>query len=423
MSIGVHRGGYRLVQVGFGGAAVPVLPWQYETLAMRLARHFHHNDVAPDPCALELAATGFGDMPATESVSVAAAWVLSGSGMFVRGGVPRGPLRVALATPNDAEAGGAQISHGRASAGVATAVASAPPSEADGIAAVDAVKRRYECELRPRIETLLQMTAQLVDGSVPLVIPWLRAAIEAIDRLKGELHDIAKRFSAYPTPSTYAHIVRHNTLAPLGTSLMMLQLKMEVETQHLPWVAWLLPAFGATPRLLKHLADAAMGPVRVEAVRRGIKEEPVRLEHVQLAVTISDAQAEQLLEVFRNLATNGIVHGWEGRADEFDLTAAEAQRRFVRLSFKEGQLVYEDNGQGIPPEVIDAVALADWTAIAQRSQTRGTGSGLGLEHFVRTMDLLGWSWSFGPRSGGGTRIVCTPNPEDLAHRPAYSPGS
>lgn len=399
---------------------MPITPWRYETLAMRLARHFHAHDLADRPCVVELGSPSVLDPYSFEGAPVADVWVESGWTMANREHhrIPRIGM-CAAANEHDAAA-----TTTASASGVAIPEAArfeAALTEADGIAAVDAVKRRYEEVLRPRIVRLLQSVERLVDGSVLWARPWLEAGVVAIDQLREELVEISRRFAFAPTVATYAHVVRHNTLSPLGKALIVLQLKIDASETHAPWVAWFLPAFGETPRLLERLADAAMGPVRPEAVRRGITEESERLASVQFSAELTDAQVTALLGVFRNLATNGVVHGWEGLADEFDLSAAAAQHRYVRLSFVSDQLVYADNGQGIAPEVLAAVARGDWAAIRSRSEARGVGSGIGLEDFARVMNSLGWTWSIETPPNGGTRIVCTPKPEHLIRRPTLTP--
>ncbi|BCS87795.1 hybrid sensor histidine kinase/response regulator [Pseudodesulfovibrio sediminis] len=137
-----------------------------------------------------------------------------------------------------------------------------------------------------------------------------------------------------------------------------------------------------------------------------------------IADTLSPVFADptQIHQVAMNLCTNAF-HALrstggtiEVRVDQFELTGSDADM----LGLPEGEyvrMVIEDNGPGIPPEIIDKIFDPFFST---KDKTEGTGLGLAVVHGIIHGHKGGLQVS--PRPGGGTTFAIYLPKGDEAHQ-------
>ncbi len=133
-------------------------------------------------------------------------------------------------------------------------------------------------------------------------------------------------------------------------------------------------------------AAAALALVEGAALEKGIK---VRAELGDAAESLC---SPRIARVVQNLVQNAIRHTPPG-----GMVAIRAQRTTGGIS-----LVVEDDGEGIPPEIIDKVFEPFWRGDSARSSK---GSGLGLTLVKRIVEGLGGEISVSSPPRGGARFA------------------
>ncbi len=159
---------------------------------------------------------------------------------------------------------------------------------------------------------------------------------------------------------------------------------------------------------------------RIEAGRRDIREEPVHMleplrhakhllemnavkKNISIGVNVAAGlpkiwgDARAINQIAINLLTNAI---------KFSPDGSEITMSAMRTSTGELQLIFKDNGPGIPANEIDH-ALSAFARGSLAAKKAVDGAGLGLAIVKGIMDLHNGNIEIKSASGQGTEVICT----------------
>lgn len=220
-----------------------------------------------------------------------------------------------------------------------------------------------------------------------------RAAANALNRLQASLRQ------AMESRMRLVAAAGHDLRTPM-TRMRLRAEFVEDEGERVRWLADLAE--------LEAIADSAIGLVREETVQD--EREAIRLDRLVESIAAEMADCGQrmtlgvlapltitagrlsLTRALRNLMVNAATHGGGGR---------------VTLAREDGHavLTIEDDGPGIPPELLDQVFEPFFRADAARRKSF-PGAGLGLAIARMIIERHGGRIEIVNRSTGGLRQVC-----------------
>jgi len=115
------------------------------------------------------------------------------------------------------------------------------------------------------------------------------------------------------------------------------------------------------------------------------------MNHTEQAHLYILGDRDQFLRSLNNLFKNAIEASRGKKKHKIDVIIEQQSNRTIRLSI-------QDNGYGIPPEVIPSIFKPNFT-------TKSSGTGLGLAFVKQTITGIGGSISFITKSGTGTTFI------------------